>query len=255
VSQSREQLPAAPSSAGSGGTATPGRDRKVERTASLTLTTPADEVERAAAGISDVAGRQGGYVESSEVDAERGDGSGEFVLRIPVDRLDAAMAALARIGDVTQRRQTTQDITASFNAARAALGEARAERTSLLKRLADADTDAETTSLRARLRDANARIRGAQIALRQVQRRASYARVDVALRAGSGAAAAGEDDGESGWGIGAAWEDAQRVLQVAAGVLVLVLAVLAPLALLVLLGFGGRRAAVARARRRVLDSA
>lgn len=245
----------APSPAVPGGAArSPGaRDRKVERTAALTLSAPAKGIEAAAAGISDVAGRFGGYVESSAVDAGRRSGEGAFVLRLPVDRLDAAMAALARVGSVTNRRQTAADITGGYDTARAALKEARAERTSLLRRLAVATTDARTASLRARLRDANTRIGRALTAVRGVQRRADYARVDITLVTRAGQDAAPTDTGR-GWGPGAAWDDARRLLEVAAGVAVIVLAVLGPLALLVLMGFAGRRVRTARARSRVLDS-
>ena len=66
--------------------------------------------------------------------------------------------------------------------------------------------------------------------------------------------AGGEDD-EGAWTPGDAFDDAVRVLEVAAGVVVIAGAVLMPFALVWLLGWLARRAVVRRRRERALDMA
>ena len=68
-----------------------------------------------------------------------------------------------------------QDITAEHNSARSRLQDARAERRSLLRRLANAITQQEVDSLKSQLRDVNARITQAKTDLARVSNRAGGA--------------------------------------------------------------------------------
>ena len=181
-------------------------------------------------------------------------GGGEFVLRVPTGRLDDAVAQLSRVAHVRERRQDAEDITAQRTSVADRLQEERAERTSLLKRLAAAQTDAEAASLRARLRDVNDRIAANRTALKRVDNRARYANVAVTLVADPSAGAAGGKHDDGTWSPGDALADAVRVLEVAAGVLLVGLAVLAPLALLAAVLLAGRHVAVRRGRERALDA-
>ena len=71
----------------------------------------------------------------------------------------------------------------------------------------------------------------------------------VFLRIETGGAAA--EDGGS-WGVGDGLDEAGHIIAVAAGVTVIALAILAPLALIVLLVWLARRAWVTRSRERAL---
>ena len=173
-----------PPPAGDGSPRSDGRDRrKVERSASLTLATKPGDVDAVSARIQDVTRRQGGFVASSSVSSQQG---GDFELRIPTRNLDAAMAALSRLGAVRDRQQRSEDITAQSVSARSRLKDARTERKSLLDQLADADTVTEAGAIRARLRLVSNEIEVAKAAVRRVDNRADFATVSVALVADSG---------------------------------------------------------------------
>ena len=184
----------------------------------------------------------GGFVVSSSVSTSE---RRRLPLRVPVDRLDEALARLSKLGHVRERTQGSQDITAQRNLARDRYDEAVAERRSLLGRLGKATTDNEVASLKARLADVNAAIASNRAALERVLRRARFASVAVVLQA-KASVAAPIDDGK--WTPGDAIRDAGRVLEVAAGVAVVVGSVLLPLALLALLGSLGLRASGRRGR-------
>jgi hypothetical protein len=228
------------------------RARKVETSASLTLVSRPDRISGVADGVVRVTDALGGFVVSSTVSSTDGGGGGTFELRVPSARLQRALAELSRLAHVQERAQATQDITAESVSATDRLQEARAERRSLLRRLARATTDAETASLRGRLRDVSARIAAAKASLARVNNRASFSTVTVTLASDSNAAAAG-DDGR--WTPADAARDAVRVLEAVLGGALIGLAVLLPLAILAALGMVTTRAAGRRRRERALDAA
>jgi hypothetical protein len=194
----------------------------------------------------------GGFVASSSVASGEGSG-GSFELRIPGARLNKALADLSRLSEVRERTQSSRDITAETVSARERLREARREREGLLRALANATTLNETEAVKARLRSVNREIAVARQSLRTVVNRASYANVSVSLIEDRGGAAAPIDDGR--WTPGDALEDAVRVLEVAAGIAVIVLAILLPFALLGVLAAFAARLLGHRRRERALDMA
>ena len=93
----------------------PARTRKVERSAVLALRTPDDEFERTTDAVIATVARFDGIVASSQIGAsDAAGGEASFDLRIPTERLDRALAALSKLGHVTERSQSLQDITASL---------------------------------------------------------------------------------------------------------------------------------------------
>ena len=238
------------------GAGSPGSDgrrtRAQERSAALTLAARPRRIEEVAAGILRVTDAAGGFVASSSVSGGSGSG-GSFELRIPVARLDKAVADLSRLAKVRERTQSSRDITAETVSARERLREARREREGLLRALANATTLNETEAVKARLRSVNRRIASSRASLRRVVNRARYANVSVELVADRGGAAGVVDDGR--WTPGDALRDAARVLEVAAGVAVIVLALLLPFALIGALGLLSARLTARRRRERALDMA
>jgi uncharacterized protein DUF4349 len=228
--------------------------RKVERSASLTLATRPRDIDTVSARIQDVTRQQGGFVVSSSVRSSRSGGGGEFTLRIPTRNLDAAMAALSRLGSVRHRADRSQDITAESVSARSRLKDARTERESLLEQLADADTPQETASIRARLRIVSGEIARARTEVRRVNNRAAFSTVAVTLVADSGAVAPGTEEDDGAWTPADAANDALRVLEVIAGVALLALAVAIPLGLVVLVGWLAARFTRRRRREHALDA-
>jgi hypothetical protein len=229
------------------------RNRFQERSAALTLAARPSRIEDVADGILRVTDAAGGFVASSTVSGGTGSG-GAFELRIPVGRLDKAIADLSRLATVRERTQSSRDITAETLTARERQREAEREREGLLRALARATTINETKAVKARLRTVNRELAVARQSVRRVENRATYANVSVQLVAtrddGSLALA---DDGR--WTPGDALEDSLRVLEVAAGIAVIALAIALPLALLAAIVAVGARMAGRRRRERALDMA
>ena len=89
--------------------------------------------------------------------------------------------------------------------------------------------------------------------MRRVTNRANFSTVTVSLLADASAAPPSEDDGGA-WSPADAARDALRVLEVIAGVLLIGLAVLGPLAILAALVAGSARWTTRRRRERALDA-
>jgi Domain of unknown function (DUF4349) len=249
-----EPLPpgSVPPAPGAGSPGSDGRDRRsVERSASLTLATRPRDIDAVSARIQDVTRQQGGFVVSSTVNSSQNGGGGTFELRVPTRNLDAAMAALSRLGNVRERAQRSQDITAATVSARSTLADARAERKSLLRQLGEAVTLTQTESIRERLKLVSREIERARADVRRVNNRAAFSTVSVTLVADRSATAAGDDDS---WTPGDAAKDALRVLEVIAGVALIALAVALPLALLAALGALAARWSRRRRREQALDA-
>jgi hypothetical protein len=221
--------------------------RAQERSASLTLGVPRRDIDSVAVQVSQVAADLGGFVSSSSVSSNQG---GLLELRVPTNRLDAAVQRLSKLGRVRELSRRSVDITSSVVSARNRLSDARAERKALLAQLADADTVNETESIRERLDIVSREIEAYRRALRRVDNRANFADVSVAVVPSRG----GEDD-EGAWTPGDAFDDALRVLEVGAGVALIAAAVLLPVALIWLLAWLARRGFTRRRRERALDMA
>ena len=227
--------------------------RKVERSAALVLAAKPGGVQRVHDDVIEVTDQHDGFVMSSSVDVLDGGGGARLELRVPSDRLKPALADLSRIAnaDVRERSEAAQDITREFVSARTRLAEARADRRGLLRRLERAATDAEREAIKFRIREVNARIAAARTDLARVNNRAGYSNIAVTV-VGDPVATAKEDDGV--WSPGDAAGDAVRVLEVAAGVLLIALALAVPLALIGGLALVLARLTQRRRRERLLDA-
>jgi hypothetical protein len=219
------------------------QQRRIERSASLTLAAPNDELDRVADSIVRVTDRYEGFVLSSSVssgdDSERG---GSFELRIPAVSLRDALGDLSKLGHVRSRRQAGRDVTPAYVSARDRLSEAKAERRSLLRRLAAADSDAEVEAIRRRLDAVAQRIERQRRELGAVRERTDYAAISVDLENQDG------DSGGGGGGTGDAFDDSIGLLEGSLELLIRALGVLLPLALVGGLGWLGGR--ILRRRRR-----
>ena len=224
------------------------RRRQVERSASVTLSTPSDLVEDVADGVVRVTDRYGGFVLSSSVSSGEGADTGASLeLRIPTTRLQAAVADLSELAHVRSRTQAGRDITSEFSSPRRRLADALAERRGLLRRLAQAATPNETAAVRARLRAVNRRIDRNRATLRSLRERVSFSAVAVAVEPG------GKAEADGGWTIGDAARDALSVLGAVAGATIIALAVALPAGILALGAWLAYRALARRRRERALD--
>jgi hypothetical protein len=232
--------------------------RKVVQSAQLSLGTPANRIEAVAQEVFDVAGREHAVVNNSNVTAGAG-GSAQFQLSVPSSALAATMSALSQLhyANVISRTDATQDVNGQYLSDVRKLSDARALRTSLLKQLAKATTPEETDSLKARIRDAEASIRSDEATLNAMNHRVDFSQVAVNINSSAVPVGSGHSSGHSGssFTLGKAAHDAGRVLTVAAGVVLIALAALVPVALIAALAWwiwsGLRR----RRREQALDLA
>jgi len=224
--------------------------RAIERSSQITLGTEPESVGRASSEVFDVVHANRGIV----LDSQTSDGSAahaeaEFELLIPSAKLGDAMAGFSEIGEVRSRHEATNDITAPTVSTSAHLEDSRARIDSLLGQLAEAETEGEREAVERELRGERNRAASLEASLANLERRASLSRVSLRIVGGEGVFSS--DEGGA-WGIGDALDDAGDVLGVAAAVTLLALAVLAPIALIALLIWLGRRTYLRRARQTAL---
>jgi uncharacterized protein DUF4349 len=222
--------------------------RRVERGVELSLGARAGRFDEVTDGVVRTTQRAGGFVAGSQVRRAASRGTATFVLRIPAARLDAAVADLSRLAHVRSIAQSTTDLTGATDSTAARLRDARTQRRAIVAALATASGPREAR-LRSRLDRVSARVRSLERSLRALRARTTYATVDLTVTEARREAAAPANDGR--WTPADAWHDARRALELAAGVAIVALALVLPLALL-----GAAAAYTGRAvRRRRRDAA
>jgi hypothetical protein len=223
-------------------------NRKIERSFSLELDVPLDDMARVADQVTAVTNRHGGFVLNSSVNSGREDGGGDFSLRIPSDRLRPALRDLAELAPVIRQSQEGRDVTRQHVTAKDRLQAARAERRSLLRRLEEATTDQEAEAIRQQLDLVAGEINGLRAQLRDLRLRTDYAVVNVSLLVAGGH----DDNGGVGGSFDDAVDDAGGLLVGFAGVLIRVMALAVPLALIALAAWLGTRGLRRRRRESAL---
>lgn len=234
----------------------PTTGRKVVQSAQLQLAAAPNRIDDVAQEVYNVIGQLNGIVEHSTVTQTQGsDGSADFQLSVPSASLGQAMSRLSSLqyASVLSRTDASQDITDAYGAAQRALSDARALRTSLLKQLANASTTEQINSLQAQIRDAEASISSDEATLARLNRQVGFSQLGLDISAQPAPPPAPHHSG--GFGIGRAAHDAGRVLTVAAGVGLIALAGLTPVALIAALLWWVGSAVRRRRREQALDSA
>ena len=221
--------------------------REIERSAEIALLAQPEDVAADSAEVFSAVHDVGGIVLRSTTTAGRNAGA-HFELLIPTPRLGDALAAFSTIDEVRSRHEATADITAPTVALGERLQDSRAKIDGLLARLAVAETQSESEAIEIALRDERLHAAELRSRLDRLRQRAKLSR--VSLRIETGAATTESSDG--GWAVDDALDDAGRILGIAAGVTIVALAVIAPLALIGLLVWFARRAWLRRARARAL---
>lgn len=220
-----------------------GRAQVQELSASLGLSTNADQLQGAADGVVDVTNRYDGFVDSSDVHVAGERSHAFFTLRIPAAHLRDALDDLSDLGRVTLRDEGSANVTGAYVDAGKSFHDARVKVDSLLDQLRHASTPSEAVAIRQQLITARQELAAARSALRGIKGRVTYAPVSVQIRA----------DGDGSRSIGDAADDAVGVLEAIAGAALITLAVLVPLAALLVLGWLGARELQRRRREAPLD--
>jgi len=232
----------------------PTTGRKVVQGAQLNLSADPNRIDDVAQEIYNVIGQANGIVQNSSVTQGGPGGYANFQLSVPSGSLGQTMSQLSSLtyARVVSRTDSTQDITDQYGTTTRALADARALRTSLLKQLAAATTTEEIDSLKAQIHDAEASISSDQATLNRLNHQVNYSQVYVTVQARTAPTPASHGGG--GFTVGKAAHDAGRVLTVAAGVALIALAAITPVALVLALLWWVGSALKRRRREQALDS-
>jgi hypothetical protein len=227
--------------------------RDIERSASIVLGTKPGEVAGAAAQVYTAVHAANGVVLNSSVESGRAGPTGaSFSLLIPSRKLDDALAEFSKIAEVRSRHDATNDITAPTVGVTEELRDSNASIEGLLKELGDVETEAERESVEARLGEERRHHGAIRASLEHLHKRSSMSEVSLRIVTNHGAGVLPPSKDDSGWSVGDALHDAGHILTVAAGVLLIALAILAPIALIALLLWSLNRFRVRRLRERAL---
>jgi hypothetical protein len=236
------------SSSSTGPFASKARHREVERAAQIILgTTPSEVHEVAGKILQTVHAYQGIVLRSSIHDV--GEADSTFDLLIPSTKLSDALAEFSEAGEVLSRRESTADVTARTVGLGERLQDTEATIKGLLGQLATTETDSEREVLEAELASGREHVAGLRARLSSLQRRVHFSRVSLRIDSKPGAVAGGNSNH---WGLSDALDDAGHILAIAAGVIIVGLAILAPLALIAFLACLVNQARVRRGRERAL---
>jgi Domain of unknown function (DUF4349) len=193
--------------------------RKLIQSSQLSLGAPSRRIDTVAQEVYDVVGAQHGFVNSSTVTATGGPGgSAQFQLTVPSATLPQTMTSLSRLryATVLQRTDRVEDVTGQLQTAKRHHKKAR---------------------------------------VRALERGVAYSKISLNIQADSGASGPTHRRHDGGFTIGKAAHDALGVLTVIGGIVLIALAVLVPLAAIVLLGWNIRGALRRRQREQALDLA
>jgi Domain of unknown function (DUF4349) len=234
-----------------------GGGRRVQ-SAQITLTAPNARIDQVTQEVFNVVGQERGSVTNSQVTTATNDNGGSyasFTLSIPTGNLQAAMTRLSELDHtaVTSRTDSSQNVTDQYASDQRKIVDAQVLRTSLLKQLQSATTTAAVTSLEKQINDAEAQLTHDQTALKSLQHRISDSSVSVTVNSGRLPGPRPLQQSH-GFTLHRALHDALHVLVVAAGVVLITLAVAIPVGLILAL-FVWIAVRVRRNRReRTLDS-
>jgi hypothetical protein len=228
--------------------------RDIERSAYVVLGTKPGEVGSASGKVYEAVHAAHGIVLHSSVDSgSKGATGAIFELLIPTGKVDDALASISQIAEVRARHDATTDITEPTVDAAEELADSNASIEGLLKELGNVETEAERESVEARLREARRQHAADRASLDHLRERGAMSEVTVRIVSSHGANATPPAAGSDGsWGVGDALHDAGQILTIAAGVVLIGLAFLAPIALIALLFWLGNRFRVRRLRERAL---
>jgi hypothetical protein len=231
-------------------------NRDIERSSYIVLGTKPGAVSAASAKVFDAVHAADGIVLRSSVQSgSKGATGATFALLIPSGKVNDALAQISAIAEVRERHDATNDITAPTVGASEELADSNASIEGLLKELGNAETEAERESVEARLREERHHHAAIHASLDHLHERAAMSEVTVRIVTGKGAGVTPGGNGsgsDGGWGVGDALHDAGHILTVAAGVVLIGLAILAPIALIALLIWTANRFRLRRLRERAL---
>jgi Domain of unknown function (DUF4349) len=213
-------------------------DRAQKVSATLTVEVPdSDAVSRAAQDALNLTRSLGGFVVTSSV-ATGDEGSASITIRVPVDRVQDAIAGLSGLGRIVSQQVTVEDRQESIDAFQRRSRSLRSQIALVSARLESDSLDAETRAkLETRLKNLKADLRGARVSLDVLrsEARMSTIQLTVVTPGAFGGAVAPPSR------IDRAIDEAVNVLAWEGVIALALLIVLAPFALVAFAAWLGRR--------------
>lgn len=156
--------------------------RKLIRNVSLTLETK-DFSEFTDAFEKEV-GLTGGYIESQSENANRTRGyrSGNYVVRIPADKLDDFLSAVSDISTVLYKSSETEDVTDAYIDVESRIAALETEYDSLLALLEKADSLSDIIKIQDRLSEVRGDLESYKARIKSYDSKIQYSSVTVSVR-------------------------------------------------------------------------
>ncbi|HVC83631.1 MAG TPA: DUF4349 domain-containing protein [Solirubrobacteraceae bacterium] len=224
--------------------------RLVQRGSTLTLATTPATMQAVANRVVAATERQGGVVESSNVEIQGSASYASFSLAVPSGRLGSLIATLSGLASVRALTQSTNDITDGYNQETARLADSVAERAALLKQLAVAATAADATSIQNQIDALARRIAAEHRAIDRLLNEGHTATVQVNVVPG-----ASTRHSSAGGPLSRAFHDALHALEEILAIALIALAIVLPFALCALALWWAATSLRQRARERAMRTA
>jgi hypothetical protein len=152
----------------------------VVKTASLEVQVPAGDFDKAFETAMQVAGRYGGYVQSSSTSGTKIH-SGTLTIRVPSASFQNAMSDLSGVGTVQSRSVSGQDVTNEYVDLNARLRTWEAQEAVLLRLMKRATSVEATLRVQTNLQDVQFRIEQIKGQLRVLENQTDLATIDLSL--------------------------------------------------------------------------
>lgn len=153
-------------------------NRKLIKTVDLTAETY--EFDELLATIEKKVDSLGGYMESTSVHTNWNDLKyGDFIIRVPVDKLDQFITEFAEISNITDKSSTQEDVTLSYVDLESHKAALEAEETSLLNLLTNATSMEDIITIQSRLTEVRYQIESMESQLRTMDNLIDYATINL----------------------------------------------------------------------------
>lgn len=153
-------------------------NRKLIKTVDLTAETY--EFDALVANVESRVAALGGYMESASIHTRYSDLKyGDFIIRIPVNKLDQFVTEFAEMSNITDKETTQKDVTLSYVDLESHKAALEAEETSLLKLLENATSIEDIIALQSRLTDVRYQIESMESQLRTMDNLIDYATINL----------------------------------------------------------------------------
>ena len=158
-------------------------DRKMIRDAELTVETK--KFDAFLTALEKKVVEMEGYIESSSVNNEgysKGYRRATFVARIPSDSLDGFLNAVGKLGSISHKSITTNDVTGEYIDAESRVAALKTEQASLMELLKTATNLDDILEIQDRLSDVTAELELYQKKMNSIDARVSYSTVTLSIR-------------------------------------------------------------------------